>query len=110
MPSLVPRRDLAAAVASNGVGVNIGRAIGPALGGVIIGALGSAAPFWLNALSNFGVIGALWWWRPSSSDGHALPAERLISALVIGLRHTRYNPHLRATLIRAGSFFFASAY
>jgi predicted MFS family arabinose efflux permease len=111
VPSLVPRQDLAAAVASNGVGVNISRAIGPALGGVIIGGLGIAAPFWLNALSNFGVLGALWWWRPSTSGRHALPAERLTSALVVGLRHARYNPHLRATLIRAASFFFfASTY
>lgn len=111
VPSLVPRQDLAAAVASNGVGVNISRAIGPALGGVIIGGMGIAAPFWLNALSNFGVIGALWWWRPPISSGHALPAERLTSALVVGLRHAWYNPHLRATLIRAASFFFfASTY
>lgn len=111
VPSLVPRQDLAAAVASNGVGVNISRAIGPALGGVIIGGLGIGAPFWLNALSNFGVIGALWWWRPSTSGSHALPAERLTSALVVGLRHARYNPHLRATLIRAAAFFFfASTY
>lgn len=111
VPSLVPRQDLAAAVASNGVGVNISRAIGPALGGVIIGGMGIAAPFWLNALSNFGVIGALWWWRPPISGGHALPAERLTSALVVGLRHAWYNPHLRATLIRAASFFFfASTY
>jgi MFS family permease len=111
VPSLVPRQDLAAAVASNGVGVNISRAIGPALGGVIIGGMGIAAPFWLNALSNFGVIAALWWWSPSTSGAHALPAERLTSALVVGLRHARYNPHLRATLIRAaGFFFFASTY
>ncbi|MGY4310977.1 MFS transporter [Bradyrhizobium sp. JR3.5] len=111
VPSLVPRQDLPAAVASNGVGVNISRAIGPALGGVIIGGLGISAPFWLNALSNFGVIGALWWWRSSTSGGHALPAERLTSALVIGLRHARYNPNLRATLIRAAAFFvFASTY
>jgi MFS family permease len=111
LPELVPRQDLPAAVASNGVGINISRAIGPALAGVMIGALGIAAPFWLNALSNFGVIGALLWWRPRSSAGHALPAERLTSALVIGFRHARYNPHLRSTLIRAALFFFfASAY
>jgi MFS family permease len=59
VPQLVPKQDLAAAVASNGVGVNISRAIGPALGGVVIGGLGIAAPFWINALSNFAVIGAL---------------------------------------------------
>jgi predicted MFS family arabinose efflux permease len=111
VPQLVPRRDLATAVAANGVGVNISRAVGPALGGLIIGAFGIAAPFWLNALSNFAVIGALLWWRPESRMDHALPAERLMSALTIGFRHARYNPHLRATLARAAFFFFfASAY
>jgi predicted MFS family arabinose efflux permease len=111
VPQLVPKQDLAAAVATNGVGVNISRAIGPALGGVVIGVLGIAAPFWINALSNFAVIGALLWWRPPTSQGSRLPPERLSGALVIGFRHARYNPVLRATLIRAVAFFFfASAY
>jgi predicted MFS family arabinose efflux permease len=111
VPELVPKQELAAAVASNGVGVNLGRAIGPALGGIVIGAFGIAAPFWLNALSNFGVIGALLWWRPPPSQRNALPPERLMGALVIGFRHARYNPHLRSTFIRAAAFFFfASAY
>jgi MFS family permease len=111
VPQLVPKHDLAAAVASNGVGVNISRAIGPALGGVVIGGLGIAAPFWINALSNFAVIGALLWWRPLASQGSGLPSERLTGALVIGFRHARYNANLRATLIRAVAFFFfASAY
>ncbi|MBH5397192.1 MFS transporter [Bradyrhizobium sp. CNPSo 4010] len=111
VPQLVPKQDLAAAVASNGVGVNISRAIGPALGGVVIGVLGIAAPFWINALSNFAVIGALLWWRPPTPQGNRLPPERLTGALVIGFRHARYNPDLRATLIRAVAFFFfASAY
>jgi MFS family permease len=111
VPQLVPKQDMAAAVASNGVGVNISRAIGPALGGVVIGGLGIAAPFWINALSNFAVIGALLWWRPPPSKGNGLPAERLAGALVIGFRHARYNSSLRATLVRAVAFFFfASAY
>lgn len=111
VPQLVPRRDLPAAVAGNGVGINISRAIGPALAGVVIGAFGNAAPFWLNAASNFAVIGALLWWRPPANTEHALPAERLMSALIIGFRHARYNRPLRATLMRAAFFFFfASAY
>ena len=111
VPQLVPKQDLAAAVASNGVGVNISRAIGPALGGVVIGGLGIAAPFWINALSNFAVIGALLWWKPPSQKGTRLPPERLLGAMVIGFRHARYNGNLRATLIRAVAFFlFASAY
>ncbi|KPG01660.1 MFS transporter [Rhodopseudomonas sp. AAP120] len=111
VPDLVPKQDLASAVASNGVGINISRALGPALGGVVIGVMGMAAPFWINALSNFAVIGALLWWRPVSTRTANLPAERLMSAIVIGFRHARYNPDLRATLVRAVAFFFfASAY
>jgi MFS family permease len=45
VPSLVPRAQLAAAVAANSVGINISRAIGPALSGVITAAYGVAAPF-----------------------------------------------------------------
>src|ERR1700741_300833 len=89
VPQLVPKQDLAAAVASNGVGVNISRAIGPALGGVVIGGFGIAAPFWLNALCNFAVIGALFWWHPPTSQGTGLPAERLTGALVVGFRYAR---------------------
>jgi MFS family permease len=111
VPQLVPARDLAPAVAANSVGINISRAVGPALAGSIIGMAGIAAPFWLNALSNLGVIGALLWWRaPLGAAGH-LPAERFMSAVRTGFRHARHNPHLRATLIRAVAFFlFASAY
>jgi MFS family permease len=111
VPQLVPKQDLAAAVAGNSVGVNISRAIGPALGGVVIGGLGIAAPFWLNAACNFAVIGALLWWRPPSSQGSGLPAENLRGALVVGFRHARSNPNLRPAMLRATAFFFfASAY
>ena len=108
---LVPKSDLSSAVAANGVGINVSRAVGPALGGVMAGALGIAAPFWLNAFSNIGVIAALVWWRPPKASGEHLPPEPFGSAVRTGLRHARYNPHLSATLIRAFGFsVFASAY
>jgi predicted MFS family arabinose efflux permease len=111
VPQLVPRRDLQSAVAINSIGFNISRAVGPALGGAVTAALGIAAPFWINAISNLGVVGGLLWWRsPQKGAGH-LPAERFGSALRTGIRYARNNPHLRATLIRAvGFFLFASAY
>jgi len=57
------------------------------------------------------VVAALIWWHESGSRSPHLPAERFFSANRIGLRHARYNPHLRATLFRAAGFFpFASAY
>jgi predicted MFS family arabinose efflux permease len=111
VPQLVPKPDLAPAVAANGVGFNVSRAVGPALGGLIIAGYGIAAPFWLNAISNFGVIGALWWWRSSTRTSASLPAERFRNAIVTGLRYARHNHYLRATLVRSvGFFLFASAY
>jgi predicted MFS family arabinose efflux permease len=111
VPSLVPRQHLGPAVAANSVGVNISRAIGPALGGLIIAGFGIAMPFWLNALSNLGIIAALLWWRTPTPPAHRLPAEQFASAIRAGFRHARHNPHLKATLVRAVAFFiFASAY
>jgi MFS family permease len=111
VPQLVPKQDLHPAVAANSVGINVSRALGPALGGLIVGAVGIAAPFWLNAMSNLGIIGALWWWRSPQRAARRLPAERFASATRTGFRHARSNPHLRATLIRGAAFFlFASAY
>jgi MFS family permease len=108
---LVPKPDLPSAVAANSVGINVSRAIGPALGGVIVGALGIAAPFWLDAFSNIGVIIALMWWRAPKTGGSPLPPEPFGSAIRAGLRYARYNPYLRATLIRAIAFFvFGSGY
>jgi MFS family permease len=112
-PELVPREDLAPALSADSVGINISRAIGPALGGVLAGAFGIASPFWINGLSNFGVIGGLFWWRQpkGSSTARHLPAEHFTNAMRTGLRHARHNPHLRATLWRAIPFFvFASTY
>ena len=111
VPALVPKRDLGAAVVANGVGVNISRAIGPALAGILVAAWGIAAPFWLNAVSNVGVVAALAWWRSPQKVARTLPAERFIDANRSGLRYAKNDPPLRATLMRAvGFFLFASAY
>jgi MFS family permease len=109
---LVPRTLIQPAVALNSAGVNVSRAVGPALAGVIIAAWGMAAPFWLNAISNLAVIAALGWWRPVGSDAvRSVPSERFFLAVGAGLRYARHNPHLRATQLHAlGFFLFASAY
>ena len=110
-PDLVPRPLLTQAVALNGVGINIARAIGPALGGLIITVLGLAWPFAFNAVSFLAVILALWLWRQQPKPASALPAERLAGAIRSGLRYARGSAPLRATLVRSASFFlFASAF
>ncbi len=111
VPQLVSKQDLAPAIAANSVGINVSRAIGPAIGGVIIIGFGLAAPFWLNAISNLGVIGVLMWWSPPERHMDNMPAERFTSAIRTGFRYARYNRALRATLVRSvGFFLFASAY
>ncbi|HVN46874.1 MAG TPA: MFS transporter [Steroidobacteraceae bacterium] len=112
VPLLVPAPALSSAIAINSLGVNISRVVGPALTGVIILGLGIAAPFWLDAISNAGVIAVILLWRPPpQATAHALPAERLGSAIRTGVRYARYNGPLRATLAHAiGFFLFASAY
>ena len=108
---LVPRSDLPSAVSLNSLGINISRAIGPALGGLLVSAFGYALPFWIDAFSNIGVLGALVWWKRPPRVTSALAPEPFVSAMVVGVRHARYNPHLSATLVRAAAFFlFASAY
>lgn len=111
VPSLVPRSDLQSAISLNSVGINISRAVGPALAGLLIGLFGMSSPFWVNALSVVGIVAALVWWKPAETAGTHLPPENFGSALRVGLRHARFNPHLKATLVRsAGFFLFASAY
>ena len=85
VPLLVSPRLLQPAVALNSVGVNVSRAIGPAFAGIVIAAWGMSAPFWLNAVSNIGVIAALIWWRPRSAEASNLPPERFFLAVRAGL-------------------------
>jgi MFS family permease len=111
VPQLVPGAALTSAIATNSVGVNISRVLGPALAGLVILSLGIAAPFWLDAFSNLGVIAVILWWREPARPAHALPPEHLTGAMRAGWRYARNNRALRATLARAvGFFLFASAY
>src|SRR5580698_3661594 len=71
IPELVPREELPAAVALNSVGFNIARAVGPALGGIVMASAGAGAVFILNAVSFLGVIVVLWGWKerpPAARD------------------------------------------
>jgi MFS family permease len=111
VPLLVPKPELPSAIAANSVGINVSRAVGPALGGLMVVTLGIAAPFWLNGFSNAGVIAALVRWRPPKKSGPRLPPQRFGQAMRSGLRYARYNAPLRSTLMRTVAFFvFASAY
>jgi MFS family permease len=108
-PELVQRSELSAAIGLNTMGMNVARAIGPAIAGLVVAAAGTGMLFMLNALSFLAVITALHRWkrRPKESE---LPAERLAGAVRAGLRYARHSPELKAVLVRGVAFFiFASA-
>lgn len=108
-PELVPRAELHAAIGLNTIAINVARAVGPALAGIIVAAAGPGVVFVLNAVSFLATIAALYSWKrePRQSE---LPAERLAGAVRAGLRYARHSPALRAVLIRCLAFFiFGSA-
>ncbi len=100
---LVPREELTAAVSLNSVAFNIARAVGPALGGLVVAAAGPWAVFLLNSFSFVGVILVLYRWRREKVESIA-PAERVMGAMRAGLRYARHAPELRNVLARTGVF------
>jgi MFS family permease len=108
VPDLVPKTELPAAVALSSVAFNIARALGPALGGLVIAAAGPAATFAANAASFIGVIVVLYRWRSPVKTG-ALPAERFWGAIRAGVRYVRYSALLQAVVIRAALFVFCAS-
>src|SRR4029077_11883474 len=67
IPETVPREELPAAVGLGSIAINIARAIGPALAGLIIVAGGPGPVFFINAVSVLGVFFVLWRWRRETS-------------------------------------------
>jgi MFS family permease len=110
LPELVPKPQLQPALALNGVGINISRIIGPAVGGLVVGVAGVASALAINAASFAAVIFA-YGRLPPTRPATCLPAERFWAAMRTGWRFSRESPELKATLVRATGFFlFASAY
>ncbi|MDQ3920153.1 MAG: MFS transporter [Acidobacteriota bacterium] len=103
VPELVPRAELPVAVSLNSVAFNIARAVGPALGGLLVAAIGSWAVFFLNSLSFVGVIYVLYRWRRDDVESIS-PTERVVGAMRAGLRYARHAPELRAVLARTVVF------
>lgn len=108
VPELVSRDDLPGAVSLNSVAYNIARAVGPALGGLVVAAAGPWAVFLLNSFSFLGVIVVIYRWRREAALSVA-PTERLAGAIRAGLRYARHAPELRNVLLRTGVFASAAS-
>src|SRR5256885_12813923 len=67
-PDVVSPAKHASAVALNSAGFNVARAVGPALGGIVVAAAGAGSPFLLDAGSFFGVTYFLCKWKQTARE------------------------------------------
>ena len=108
-PELLPQEFRSQGIALGSVNQNLARAVGPAIGGVLLAATSAALVFGINAASFVAVLGAVMVTRipvrqPTSSREHAFAAMRA------GGRFVANSPVLVALLIRSVGFvFFAGA-
>ncbi len=109
VPELVLKQDVKSAVALNSLGINISRAIGPAVGGLLLAYFGAAVTYGVDVISYVFVIAALIWWRRAATPDDAL-SEHFFGAFRAGLRYAKASRELHVVLLRATVFFaFASA-
>ncbi len=105
-PELVPARQHASAVALNSAGFNVARAVGPAMGGLIVAAVGCGTTFLLNAFSFLGVILFLYRWkRPIEAPRKT---QRVWSAIGDGFSYVRESGLAKSVLLRTGTFSVAA--
>jgi MFS family permease len=101
MLELVGPEHLRNAVSLNSVLVNVARAIGPAVAGILIATVGDGVSFLVNAASFVAVVGSL-----ITMDTTALsPSKPLVRArgqLREGLRYVRSTPQLAIPLVMMG--------
>jgi MFS family permease len=101
MLELVGKEHLRNAVSLNSVLVNIARAIGPAVAGILIATVGVGVCFLVNAASFVAVVGSL-----VTMDRRALrptePMPRASGQLREGLRYVRNTPGLAVPLVMMG--------
>jgi MFS family permease len=107
VPELVSRRDLASALALNGVAMNMSRIVGPVVAGAVLASLGSAYVFALNAVLSLGATAIIYRWRYAPKVS-ALPGERFVGAMRVGLQYVAQSPRLRVLLVRIFVFFLQS--
>jgi MFS family permease len=109
VPELVPAEELPAAIALNSMGVNVARAIGPAIAGVLIAATGPSVAFLANAISFVAVIVVLAQWK-RAPRAREQARERFVDAVRSGIQYVKGASELQCVMMRSlGFFVFATA-
>jgi MFS family permease len=107
-PEIVPRDQIPAASTLGSVAGNAARAIGPAIGGVVVALSGPAAVFAINALSYAAIIFALVAWKRPKQFA-PIEREHFGHAILTGLLFVNNSPIFRRILLRAVLFLFPAS-
>jgi MFS family permease len=104
------RRDLMNAIALNATIFNLARVVGPAVGGVVLAALGAAWCFALNGLSFLAVIVALLMMKLPQAR-REVRVEPLTAQIAAGIKYVLENPSVRTmTMLVAVASLFGFSY
>jgi len=104
-PELVPPADRAQAIALGSVNQNLARAVGPAIGGVLLAVTSAAVVFLANAVSFLAVLGAVAV-TALPARRSTLPREHATAAVRAGGRFVGNSPTLLALIARSIAFVF----
>ncbi|MDT3679221.1 MAG: MFS transporter [Burkholderiaceae bacterium] len=107
VPNLVPRLQLPAALALNGVAMNASRIIGPIVAGFLISTAGTEYVFVLNAVLSLVAALVILRWKTEKKTS-ALPGERFLGAIRVGVQYVRQSDRMRSVLLHVVIFFSQS--
>ncbi len=102
-PELVPRDQIRSAARLEMVGINVARAAGPALAGLVVAHFGVPTVFALNALSVIPLGIALLFWHRTRTETPRI-RERFWPALRAGGRYVRHDSSARRIVVRLAMF------
>jgi MFS transporter, DHA1 family, staphyloferrin A biosynthesis exporter len=100
VPNLVPRRDLMNAIALNSAGFNSQKVIGPAIGGLLIAAMGPSENFFVQAASYGMVLFLFGMMRVPPTPPNARKSS-VASNFREGFSYVRREPMILAMLVAA---------
>jgi MFS family permease len=115
MSGLVSKKELPDALTLSALASNLGRVIGPIVGGFIVSAIAPWAVFFINSASFIGMMIVLSRLprRPNipnyQQQQSSLPPENIIRAIRIQIRYIRYSQAAHVLIIRAGLFTLCSS-
>lgn len=107
VPEVVARPQLPHAQALNGVAMNVSRIVGPVIAGALLASLGGTAVYVVNAVASIAAGIAITRWRRATQTS-ALPAERFLGAIRVGVQYVAQSPRMRVVLLRVFVFFMQS--